>query len=264
MHTHYSDGADSPKRIVDRALAMGLAVVAITDHDTVAGVAEAEACARLRRIEFLAGTEISAEFQGAEVHVVGLGIRLDCPVLLAMLNALRERRRVRAEDILRQLDALGIRVASSDVFGPAASASIGRMRIARAIQAAGYTRTTQEAFDKYIGRGQPAFVDCPRVPCEDAIQAIHEAGGLAFLGHPGIGGIARLIPHLLTLPFDGIEAYHSKHSSGEIAAFERMAAQRGLLVAGGSDGHAASELGAVRVPYEYCRAVKQALVQSRA
>ncbi|MBN2311755.1 MAG: PHP domain-containing protein, partial [Candidatus Hydrogenedentes bacterium] len=182
LHTSYSDGTDPPRRVVERAAETGLAALAITDHDTVAGVAEGKAAARDLGLGFLAGTELSAAWHKAEIHVVGLGIRVDEPALRATLDELQRGRARRIDRIIERLEALGISIARDELASPA-SGALGRMHIARRIHALGFARTVQEAFDKYIGKARPAFVDKPRLDAAEAIGLIRGAGGLAFVGH---------------------------------------------------------------------------------
>ncbi|MBI4559476.1 MAG: PHP domain-containing protein [Candidatus Hydrogenedentes bacterium] len=263
LHTNHSDGSDAPARVVERAAKIGLAAIAVTDHDTVSALPEASAAARACDIAFLTGTEISARYERVEVHVVGLGIQPEHPRLVESLHGLRRERATRAQQIVEQLHALGIPVDLDEIAASVPGGAIGRIHIARAIRKLGYAKTVQEAFDKYIGAGRKAYAAKVVVSCAEAIELIHEAGGLAFLAHPGIIGSRKIIPHLLTLPFDGLEAYHAKHSPGQVAGFLDLAKEKGLLIAGGSDchGHAKDkpEMGKVRVPYEYYERIREVL-----
>ncbi len=274
LHTSHSDGLDAPGTVVAQAAGLGFAAVAITDHDTVSGLAEAETAARKHGLKFLHGTEISSTFDGREVHVVGLGVRPDDPALLDVLKKLQEDRSVRADEIIRRLNKLGVPIRRSEVQARAGHAAIGRLHIARELRALGITNTVQKAFEKYVGRGRSAFVAKTSLPCGETIGLIHASGGLAFLAHPGIGATTRnRLLRLLELPFDGIEAYHSKHTAGQVAAFAQVAQERGLLISGGSDyhGHAgtsqtelgeithAAELGKVHVPYAHFERIVEAL-----
>ena len=242
----------------------GFAALAITDHDTLGGVEEAAKAARRADMVFLAGTEISAHVSGFEVHVVGLGIQTNDKPLVEALDRLRAGRAARAQLILERLRAVGIMIDPGNVAMRAADeASIGRIHIAQEIRAMGLVKTIQGAFDKYIGEGRPAYEPNPRLPCDEAIQLIQAAGGLAFLAHPGIGAPRRYLARLMELPFDGIEAYHSKHSPGQVDQFLRVAAERELLVSGGSDCHGAlktkPDMGKVRVPYGHYQRIQDVL-----
>ncbi|MBX7256217.1 MAG: PHP domain-containing protein [Candidatus Hydrogenedentes bacterium] len=264
LHSNFSDGTDAPARVVERAAELGISALALTDHDTVGGVLEAREAARLAGIAFLSGVEITAHFQGFEVHTLGLGIDVHNDALVASLDRLREGRTARAMRIVDKLRGLGIPITFDRVAERAAGeASIGRIHIARELNAMGLCKTVQGAFEKYIGEGRKAYEANPRMPLEKAIELIHDSGGLAFLAHPGIGPVRRRVARLLELPFDGLEAYHSKHSPGQTDEYSRLAEAKGLLVGGGSDCHGATgrkpDMGKVRVPYARFEALNERL-----
>lgn len=265
LHTRFSDGTDAPAAMLERAAELGFRAAAITDHDTVGGVAEALRAAQTLGLDFLSGVEISASFANKELHVTGLGIRLDFPPLLEELDTLRKHRAERAAEILARLNALGIAIDPEDLEARAKGAAIGRLHIAQELHAKGITKTVQKAFDQYIGGGRDAFISKVSADCETALELIHAAGGLAFLAHPGIGKVSSArLTQLLQLPFDGIEAYHSKHTPGQVTAFLQIAAERHLLISGGSDCHGAAkgtkpDLGKVRVPYAHFERIREAL-----
>lgn len=261
LHTTFSDGLDNPSRVVERAKNIGIAMIAITDHDTVDGISEAQAAARRFSVDFLAGTEISCTFDRAEVHVVGLGVDPASVALRDALDRLKQGRLERATRIIEKLRHKGIEVALDRLL--VQPGVIGRMNIARAIWELGEAKTVQHAFDKFLKPGKPAYAPQFRLTCEEALAAIQGAGGLAFIAHPGIGGASRRLPLLLQYPFDGIEAYHSKHSPGMTDALVRLARERNLLVSGGSDCHGETagkaEMGRVRVPWEFVERIREAL-----
>jgi predicted metal-dependent phosphoesterase TrpH len=260
LHTSHSDGSDTPEQVVARAVAAGAVAMAITDHDTLAGVAAGRKCARDGGIDFLSGTEISAYFQGREVHVLAYGVDERDPDLLDGLATLCASRRARSGAIVERLQALGM-----DLEGQLDDvAAAGRMHIARAMTAAGYVKKPQEAFDRYLNPGKGAFVPKWAMPLAEAIERIHGAGGLAFLAHPGLGKTVRKqLPKLLRLPFDGIEAYHISHTAGRVAEFEALAREHGLLVSGGSDCHGTIKgpalLGRVQTPVAVYDAIQDRL-----
>jgi len=238
LHTLHSDGSDSPERVVERAKAAGIGAMALTDHDTLAGVGEAR--------------EISASFAGVEVHILGYGVDCEEEALATALAALREGRANRGRAILEKLDGLGITV-DGEALLKNHGANLGRMHVAAALRAAGHVRVLQEAFDQYLNPGCPAFVAKETLDAESAIGAIHQAGGLAFLAHPGLQKrVNRLVQELLALPFDGIEAYHISHSAAQTKTFLSLAARHQILVSGGSDCHGTIkgriEMGNVKTP----------------
>ena len=264
LHTNYSDGSDTPTRVVERAAELGFAAIAITDHDTLSGVPEAIARGRELGVEVLPGTEISTECGGRETHILGLGVALDCPALLAELATLVEGRGARAERIVEKLNAAGVPVDLERVRARTGDGSIGRMHIAQEVLELGRSRTVQDAFDKFLKSGRPAWVPKPLVSSRRAIDLIHEAGGFAFAAHPGVGNDRRRISELLQQPFDGVEVYHSKHTPGQTTEFMEIARERGWLITGGSDCHGTikgerTEMGRVKVPYELFARLKDAL-----
>lgn len=248
---------------MQRAAEAGIAALAITDHDSVSGLPEAGKSARARGIAFLKGVELTCGFERLEVHVVGLGIAPESPHLRQLLDTLAKGRAERLGAILDKLESLGIAVPHENITARTADA-VGRMHIAQELHDAGHVRTVQEAFDRYIGRGKPAFVASARVPSHEAIEAIHAAEGLAFVAHPGLGGIRKELPRLLTLPFDGIEAYHPQHKPGRVDEFIQLAKSNNLLVSGGSDCHGRAKgrrplMGKMRVPMERYEGIRSAL-----
>lgn len=266
LHTHYSDGADPPATVVERARALGFAGIAITDHDTVAGINEAAAAAADSKMAFLPGVEISATYGQIEIHVVGLGIHPGDAVLLEALHTVQEARQHRADRIIGRLNTLGVTITRDEVERVAGGASaLGRMHIARALHERGDSKTVQDAFFRYIGRTGKAFIPKRSLSCNKAIDLIHSAGGVAILGHPGVGTTVRhILARLFTLPFDGIEAYHSQHTPGEVTQYLEIARERQLLVSGGSDCHGVKEdgsfeMGKVRIPMRYFEGIQAAL-----
>lgn len=240
--------------------------MAITDHDTIAALAEARAAAEAFGIEFLNGVEISAAHHGLEVHVLGLGVDPACSTLTDALDGFRQGRIERAEKIMAKLVALGVPIEAQKVFTRAEGGSVGRMHIAAELHAMGLVPTVQAAFDRYIKGGKPAYVRRPAPSCAGAIELIHAAGGLAFVAHPGIGTMPKLLRTLLNLPFDGIEVYHSRHHPDQSAEFLILARDRDLLVTGGSDCHGAAkghepEMGKVRLAWEHYERIKSALAR---
>ena len=264
LHTNHSDGSDSPGRVVERAAELDFAAIAITDHDTVSGLEEAQAWASKLGLELLPGTEISASHRGQEVHILGLGVDPEHAPFLKRLSKQVEQRVTRAREIVDRLLELGVPVNLERLFDRAEGAAIGRMHIAREVVEVGCATTVQDAFDKYIKRGRPAFVARPAMSCKEAIDTIHEAGGLAFVAHPGIGNLQRKLKGLLGQPFDGIEVFHTHHAPEQSETFAELARERGLLITGGSDCHGtvkgqAPEMGKVRMAWEHYARIREAL-----
>jgi len=264
LHSLHSDGSDTPSHIVERAVEAGAAAIALTDHDTTAGVAEGRAAAAAAGIGFLSGTEISTHYKFREIHVLGLGVDENNDLLTTALEGLCASRRNRGNIILERLRALGFDLNIEADAALAPEGAFGRMHIARAMTDAGHVRKPQEAFDRFMNAGGPAYVPKETMPLVDAVDLIHGAGGLAFVAHPGLGKTTRkLLPELLAFPFDGIEAYHVSHSPGRVEEFIALARERGLLITGGSDCHGTIKgkalLGSVRTPVPVYEAILDAL-----
>lgn len=264
LHTNHSDGSDSPARVVERAVDCGLSAMAITDHDTVSGVAEAaEAAARLG-IELLSGVEISSKLGKREVHILGLGVDPGPGPLVDALERQAEGRRSRAERMVARLNDLGVPVDRKKIEAKTADGVVGRMHIAQEIMAVGCATNVQDAFDKYIKAGRPAYVPKDVIAIGDAVDLIQGAKGLALVAHPGLGNLYQQLDALLKFPFDGIEVYHSRHTPGQIKTFEEVVQSKGLLATGGSDCHGTIKgepplMGCARVPYRIYKDLRSAL-----
>lgn len=236
VHSTASDGALPPSEVVRSARAAGLVAIALTDHDTLAGVAEACAAAAGTPLRIIAGVELSAHFHGKELHILGLHVR-DVDGLEARLAAFRDARVGRAEAILARLATLGVHVTMADVQAQAGGASLGRPHIARALVAAGYVQDLREAFDRWLGNGRPAYEEKRRLELAEAVTLLHDAGALAVWAHPGRLGSPDLVRQLAKAGLDGLEVAHPSHSPDDRTRFAEYAERYGLLKSGGSDWH---------------------------
>jgi predicted metal-dependent phosphoesterase TrpH len=268
LHTHStaSDGTMPPAEVIALADRKHLAAVALTDHDTVGGLAEAAAAAsRYPSLRFIHGIEISALFKGGTLHILGLGIDPQSPVLVKMASDLRAARENRNPQIVEALTRLGMPLTMDDVLAEvkreaqhAAQRVVGRVHIAAAMVRKGYVATTTEAFDKYICNDGPAFVNKEKMTPAAAIAAIRTAGGAAVLAHPSqlnydnSGQLERILRDLMGHGLSGIEVYHSDHTPEQTRLFLNLARRHKLGITGGSDfhGHAMRDvrMGLPRVP----------------
>jgi predicted metal-dependent phosphoesterase TrpH len=250
-HSTASDGAASPSDLVAAARRANLAAIAITDHDTVAGVREATSAAARLGIRLVPGVELSAVDADGETHLLGLHLS-DLDALDGQLAELRDMRRTRAERMVERLNALGVRVSMDDVLAQAAGGAIGRPHVARALIARGWAPDMRTAFDRYLAAGRPAFVPKDRLSLADAIAIVHRAGGLAVLAHPGAAATTQRITALAALGLDGVEVRHPSHDDAEIGRILSLTERLGLLPSGGSDWHGAADgprtIGVMRVP----------------
>ena len=243
VHSTASDGSYAPGEVMRLAKEAGLQAVALTDHDTVDGLDEALAAGEALGLEVIPGVEISARFAGDSMHIVGLFIEHHDGRLDSRLEVLQKARADRNPKIVAKLNALGLKVSMADVVRLSGGGQIGRPHIARALQEAGYVRSVQEAFDRYLRNGGPAYVEKFRFPPEEAIAMIREAKGVPILSHPftlGLGS-ARALRDLLrllkALGLAGVEVFYSDHTPEQEALYLKLARELDLLVSGGSDFH---------------------------
>lgn len=235
MHSSMSDGTLSPRRLVAEAARRGVRAIALTDHDTTAGLAEArEAGARLG-VRVLDGIELSA-WIGREVHILGYFVDPSHPGLMAVTERQRTGRERRARAICARLGELGMPLDPEPIIA-GAEGNVGRPHIAAAMIAAGYARNNQEVFDKWLGNQGPANVPIERLSAVEAIDVIHAAGGVAVLAHPGVDDFSAEVPTLVEAGLDGIEILHPAHGGDAIDRFRALARQHDLIQTGGSDFH---------------------------
>jgi predicted metal-dependent phosphoesterase TrpH len=256
MHSTASDGSRSPTDVVRAAKRASLAAIALTDHDTVSGLAEARAVGAELGVRIVNGVELSAVEGETETHLLGLHLR-DTAVLERGLGELREMRGRRAARIVELLQSQGVQVTFDDVMLQAGSGAIGRPHVARALVADGWATDVRDAFDRYLGAGRPAYVAKDQLGMREAIAMVHAAGGLAVLAHPGAGGTRERIDALVALGLDGVEVKHPSHSPQDVARLRAFVDQLGLIPSGGSDWHGAADgsrtIGMMHVPIEWLR-----------
>jgi 3',5'-nucleoside bisphosphate phosphatase len=256
LHSHStaSDGARAPRDVVLEAKRVGLAALALTDHDTLGGIAEAMATGAEVGMRVITGVELSAVEGESETHILGLHLSDPQPIETS-LSALRDMRHSRAERIVIRLNELGVRLEFSAVLEQAAGGAIGRPHVARAMIAEGWAVDLRDAFDRYLGNGRPAFIGKDRLAVTDAIDLIHAAGGLAILAHPGSSGTRERIEAFAAQGIDGVEVRHPSHSSEDAARLLALVEHFSLVPSGGSDWHGAADgprtLGMMRVPAEW-------------
>lgn len=242
MHTTASDGTNAPSENVRLAKAAGLYAIAITDHDTVAGFAEARLAGQQQGIHIVPGVEISTVANGQDIHILGYYMNVDDALLLSRLRQLRNTREERNTLILDRLQELGMAITMEEVLEQAgkrvlSDETIGRPHIASVLLNKGHVSSISEAFDRYLGKGGAAYVNAPRITPFDAVDWIKEAGGAAVVAHPGLYGDDALVESIVQYGAVGIEAYHSDHSMEDEARYAAMATRLGVLVTAGSDFH---------------------------
>lgn len=237
-HTTHSDGLLSPEALVALARSHGVRTLAVTDHDTVAGLAESAQAASAAGLGFVGGLEITAGLHGREIHILGHFVDPAEPSLVAFCDAMGSERERRVVRMLASLEKAGVSLSLEEVQAQASGATLGRPHVARALRARGLVDHLQEAFDRYLTPGRPGWVERERPEAAEAIALIHRAGGTASVAHPGADRISRQeLRALAQSGLDAVEAHHPSHPDSQQEAYVRWGQAAGLLVTGGSDFH---------------------------
>jgi len=256
--------------VVRQAKAGGLTAMALTDHDTVDGLAEAVAAGEKLGVEIIPGVEISAQFPGGTMHILGLFVDYHNGLLDQRLAVLKQARLDRNPQIIAKLNTLGISITMARVEEISGGGQVGRPHIARALMESGYVTDIQEAFDRYLGLGKPGYVSKFRFPPDQALAMIREAKGIPVLAHPftlGLGSayaLRNLVIELKGLGLAGLEVFYSEHTREQQALYHKLARELDLLITGGSDYHGLNKpeitLGSMpcqdRLTYELVTALK--------
>lgn len=246
LHTHStaSDGQYSPAALVQLAARKGVTTLALTDHDTTAGLAEAEQAAAQCGIRLIAGIELDTKYPGVRgnFHMLGYGIDPQHPALAAQCADFAAQRQARAERIFTYLESFGIRLDREKVFGYAGDGVIARPHFARVMLESGYVAEIQEAFDRYLDTPEFQTIDRPKPHPREAIQTIRQAGGIPVLAHPfqlklGERDLPSLLRELKEYGLGGLECYYSTHTAQQTEMLLALAEQYGLCITGGSDFH---------------------------
>lgn len=255
VHTNASDGIYAPAEIVRLAILAGLGAIAITDHDTMNGVAEALAAAADTSLLVVPGVELSTDVTGGEVHILGYYLDPDHPELASLLATLRNARRLRAQKMVEKLGLLKMPISWERVQELAEGGSVGRPHVARALMEAGHVSSVADAFSLYIGREGPAYVERFKLTPREAVALVSRLGGVPVLAHPSFGpNLDALLPDLVAAGLGGLEAYYTGHTPEITERYRSLAKRYGLVATGGSDFHGAGAvssaiLGSVQVPY---------------
>lgn len=250
LHTNASDGQHSPSELV--ALAQKFDIIAITDHDTTEGIAEAQAAARRTGSPLIIpGIELSAEDDGGDVHMLGYFVDIHDADFQAELRKFRSDRHDRGQRIVEKLAGFGMPLDWARIEQIAEGGAIGRPHIARALVEAGYVETVREAFDRYIANDGIAYVPRRRLSPEEAVHMIHAAQGVAVLAHPGLlPDPASMVRRLVICGLDGVEVTHPSNSEATRLLLRALAKEYSLIMTGGSDFHGAAVKPAVHIGME--------------
>lgn len=261
LHTHFSDGTFSPEEVVTRGKRIGFATLALTDHDTLEGCARMAVACAAAQIEFITGTELTAEHADNEIHILGYFLDPQNQTLLTELARFQIVRQNRIREMVACLNELAIPLTAEEVFALANCQSPGRPHVARALVQGGHCGSHDEAFERFLKKNRPAWVPKAKMSALAAIQLIHQAGGLAVMAHPGLNRTDEIIPGLVAAGLDGIECFHTKHSTSASERYLMIADKHKLLVTGGSDCHGKSKgkplIGTIKLPYTHVAKLKQ-------
>jgi 3',5'-nucleoside bisphosphate phosphatase len=243
LHTTASDGVMSPSEIVRYAKAKGLQAIAITDHDTIEGLEEGLSEGKRIDFEVIPGIEVSAEHSPGSMHLLGLFLDIHHPLLNERLEYLQKARAERNPRMVERLNRLGIQITYEEVLKASGGGQVGRPHFAQVLIEKKYVRTFQEAFDRFLKKGAPAYVDKLRFTTKEALHFINEAKGVAVLAHPntlnmnGYSEFENLLLRLIEEGLKGIEVYYPEHSPLEVAQYKTLAERYRLLITGGTDYH---------------------------
>jgi len=272
VHSTASDGSLSPLKIIERAKEIGLRAVAITDHDTIEGSAEALGYPPLPSLEILSGIEISAHVPSGTMHILGYLLRLDDSSLRQTLKRVQEARANRNIKIVERLQELGVPIQYDELTAVSGGGQIGRPHIAQVLVHKGAARSVDEAFRRFLRKGGAAYVSRYRLLPGEAIQMILRAGGVPVLSHPFTldvkdeGDLEGLLVDLKGAGLKGMEVYYPEHGRERTTQYERLARRHGLVMTGGTDFHGEAKprvemgigRGDLRIPYQLVEKLKEA------
>jgi hypothetical protein len=276
-HTKHSDGTFTPSELVDYAAKQGIAVLSVTDHDSVSGIDEAIEAGFKAGVEIIPGIELNTDFKDAELHILGYFIDYKNPDFIKKLNWFRESRIERMRMMIAKLNGSGHDITFDEVRDEALNesggenvlGSIGRPHLARVMVKRKIVEEERAAFERYIGNGKSCYVEVlNKLLPADAVRFIIEFGGLAVMAHPGLTGRDSVIGELVEEGLCGLEVYHSSHDAQAVKKYEKIAADYGLITTGGSDCHGPKPnmqpyCGTVRLPLAIIGLLKKSLIKNK-
>jgi len=266
MHSTHSDGKLTVEEIIYHAKNMNLKGISITDHDTIDGTTKAINFKDKGNLDIIPGIEFSTVYNDEEIHI--LGYSFDCynKEFNRFIRDMQQHRSDRAVKIIDKFSCVGIDLTMEELLQKSRGESIGRPHFAYLLIEKGYASSVQEAFGKYLVPGSLCYVERFKLSPEDTIKHIREAGGVSVLAHPGLIKNQDFVEKIIAMKIDGIEVYHSKHTSKQNREYYYIAKENQLLITGGSDCHSkiANEkpfIGSVKIPYSYVESLKQLKVK---
>jgi len=261
LHTNFSDGTYTPEELINRVSTTGIESIAITDHDTVDGIPTAIEAANKKDIEVIPAIELSTEYDGLEIHILGYLIDYKKEELIDKLDFLKKNRQERIYKMLSRLKEMDVFIKAEDVFKLAGSGTVGRLHLARILLKEGYANSIYDAFAKYIGERAPAYVCGFHLSPYEAIKLIKDVGGISVLAHPLSMKRDDLIPLFIDYGMRGLEVYYPEHSKATTEYYKGLADKYSLLITGGSDYHGDAkpevQLGSIKLPYALVEKLKE-------
>lgn len=244
IHTNASDGLFSPAEVINMAEEAKLAGISITDHDTVAGLYQAEVYLKEYKtgVEFIPGIELNTEYKEEEVHILGYFIDYRQEKLIRRLTEIKAQREERAKQMVEKLQKLGWNVCFQQVKKFAQGDLVGRPHIAMALVEKGYMESIEEAFARLLAQGKPAYVPRYKFTPREAVDLVKGAGGIAVLAHPGLIRDRDVVTEVIKMGIDGMEVFYPQHDEEDIEYFQQLCRSYNLLMTGGSDFHGTSKL----------------------
>ena len=254
IHTHYSDGTLSPQEVIADAHAQGLSCIAITDHDTVDGIAPAIEAAEEFAIEVVPGIELSSEIDGKDVHILGYFFDYKNKEFIKMIERMQSSRVGRMGKMIEKLRTLGINnISLEEVRERTLSGSVGRPHLAAILQEKGWVVSIQDAFDRYLANDAPAYVSKFQQTPYEAIKLIQDFGGIPVLAHPMLTNVDELIAGFVSAGLRGLEVYYPNCTDNVTRFYKGLAKQYNLIATGGSDAHGSVKkhtfIGKIKIPY---------------
>lgn len=257
IHTTASDGILTPVESVEKAMRNQISYLSLTDHDSIEGIGEAIEAGKSVGVKVISGIELSTVLNQQDVHILGYGFDYQQPFLVKKLNSLRQKRERRMKEMLKKATRAGIEITYDEVVELAKSGSLSRAHLARLLVKKKVVNNISEAFQLYLVRGKPFFVEKEEISPEDAIDLINKIGGISVLAHPGVTNLDSEIDYLIKRGLKGIEAYYSDHTPEQTLYYLDLARRRNLLVTAGSDAHNipghGSQIGTFKVEAEKVR-----------
>lgn len=264
IHTYFSDSTSSPQEVVQEAVKNGLSCIAITDHDIIDGVVPAMEAAKAVNLEVIPGIELSSEFEGRDIHILGYFIDIDKGPLVEKIEAFLEERVKRMKQMILNLQSVGIKdITYEEAAAMTKARSVGRAHLATLLIQKGHVNNFKNAFDKYLGPGRPGFAPKFKQTPFEAIDLIHQSGGLAVMAHPMLTQKDEIIARLTKFGLDGLEVYYPNTMPAVTEFYVNLGRKNKLLLTGGSDAHGAAKVytyvGKEQIPYELVEKMKEKL-----